>query len=84
MVGGVEIHSDQIELTNETGKYFLSTGYKKQLSPNSSIGFGATASYSLGRFSFFPVLSYTQKLSPDWTLDLMLPKSVSLRYEINP
>lgn len=84
VMGGAEIRSDEIVFNPNTAKVFISWQYKKRINPSTRIGFGAVFSHGLKLTSFFPLFSYEKTLNPFWTLDMTLPKSISLRREINP
>ncbi len=84
LIGGAEIRSDEIILNKNTAKVFISGQYKKRINATTRIGFGAVFSHGLLLTSFYPLFSYEKALNLFWTLDMILPKSVSLRRELNP
>jgi len=83
IVGGSEIRSDQINLQSNSMLHFLSGNYTKQLSATKKIGFGLYVARSLQVNSIYPLFIYQTKVSKNITLDLLLPKSASLRYRLN-
>lgn len=83
IAGGTEIKGDQIEWNENSTKHFLSASYGIKRDKRTDIGFGFAASYTLGRPQFYPLFNYTRRLNHKWTLDLVLPKSASLRYMVN-
>ena len=54
--------------------------YGKQVNPNKQVGYGLSFGYDLGQPSVFPLFIYNNDFSLHWGLDLLLPKSVKLRY----
>lgn len=52
----------------------------KQVNPNKQVGYGLTFGYALGQPSVFPLFIYNNDMSLHWGLELLLPKSVKLRY----
>ncbi len=82
-VAGSEIKSDQLKINNQSTLYFLSGNYTKQLSNSKKIGFGIYLARSLAVNSIYPLFIYESKISNNLTLDLLLPKSASLRYKLN-
>ncbi len=82
-IGGAELKSDQQQWDRNSSKYFVAGFYRKQLSDNRRIGGGLVINQSLGRFSAYPIFQYEHSFSPRWTLDLVLPKSASIRRKLN-
>lgn len=83
IAGGSEIRSDRIEWNKNSTRHIISAAYGVELNNRTDIGFGFAASYNMGRAQIFPLFTYSRKLTPKWTLDLVLPKSASLRYMVN-
>ena len=52
----------------------------KQVNPNKQVGYGLTFGYALGQPSVFPLFIYNNDMSLHWGLEMILPKSVKLRY----
>lgn len=84
ITAGFEARGDEIEWNRNTVKVFISGLYKKQLNANTRIGYGGVFAQGLRLSSFYPLFTFEKVVSPGWTLDLFLPKSVSMRKEINP
>ena len=82
--GGAEVNSDAFTWHQHTTKYFLSGIYEKKLNRNTTLGGGLVVNMDMGRLRVYPVIQYVKDLSPKWTLDLQLPKSVAIRRNINP
>jgi hypothetical protein len=80
---GAELKSDQIKWNKHTTKYFISGIYTWDSSPTVKIGTGFFLNRVMGLTTFYPLLIYQKKISPKWTLDLSLPKSVAIRRRIN-
>ena len=81
---GLEARGDEIQWNRNTTKVFVSGQYKKRVNSRTRVGYGAVLSRGLRLTSFYPIFTYEKVLSPGWTLDAVLPKSVALRKEINP
>lgn len=84
LIGGLEVRSDEIVVNRNTFKVFISGQYKKQINSSTRIGYGAVISHGLRLTSFYPLFSYEKRINPFWTLDMVLPKSISMRRQINP
>lgn len=83
LIGGAELKSDQIKWNANTTKYFISSTYTWQRSSNTKIGAGFVLNQVMGRTIFYPLFIYEKQLTPRWTMDLTLPKSVAMRYRAN-
>ena len=47
------------------------------------MGFGLFAGNSLGRLSILPLFVYENQFARKWSLEMVLPKSATLRYRLN-
>ncbi|MEM6525192.1 MAG: DUF6268 family outer membrane beta-barrel protein [Bacteroidota bacterium] len=54
--------------------------YGKQVNPNKEVGYGLSFGYDLGQPTVFPLFIYNNDFNLHWGLELLLPKSVKLRY----
>lgn len=52
----------------------------KQVNPHKQIGYGLSFGYDLGQPLVLPVFFYNNAFSLHWGLEMLLPKSVKLRY----
>lgn len=82
-IAGAELHNDEFRFNANSALYYLNGTYVKDLSASRKIGFGVFAGNSLGRFSILPLFIYENQFAKKWTLELVLPKSASLRYRLD-
>lgn len=82
-VAGAELHSDEFVLKANSAIYYANATYIKDLSSRKKLGYGLYVGNSLGRFSILPLFIYENRFARKWTLDMVLPKSISLRHSLN-
>ncbi len=83
LVGGAELKSDNFTWNRHTSKYFISGIYNWKKSSTTTMGAGFVLNRVMGLTTFYPILNLQHALNHKWTLDLMLPKSVAMRYRMN-
>lgn len=83
IIGGAEMMSDKKQWNRLSTRYFLSTSWKHAVSNRLTMGVGFAANYTILRPSIYPIFYYERKLQRNWTLDLVLPKSVEIRKQFN-
>ena len=84
LTAGFEARGDEIKWNRNTAKVFISGIYKKTLNDRTKIGYGGVFAHGLRLTSVYPIFTYEKVIRPGWTLDMTLPKSISMRKEINP
>lgn len=80
---GTEIKSDKNTWDWNTNKTYLGANYLIEKDEGTTYGAGFIVSYALKAFSIYPLLFVEKKLTPQWTLDLALPKSIIMRYRVH-
>ncbi len=82
---GADLNGDKIEFNDAF--QFLRHNYlavvEKQKNEYTSWGFGLAFGYDLGNPSVYPILAYRHKFNPRWAIDLYLPKSAEVRYNLS-
>ncbi len=84
MAAGAELKSDVWVWNKNSTKYFISAFQTWQKSSTTEIGGGFMLSRNMGLTTFYPIFIYQHDFLNKWTLDLMIPKYASMRYQINP
>ena len=80
------LNSDEISLSDfsdqlKTSVVFI---FVKNITSLAQIGYGGGFGYIFGGASVFPVFIYNQTLTHKWNLEMMLPKSITMRYSPRP
>lgn len=83
IVGGSELKSDEFQLNDNTTKHFISGTYSWKPSSTTEIGTGLIINRVMGVTAVYPLFLLNKDLSSDWTLNLTLPKSAAMRYNLN-
>ncbi len=83
IIGGTELKSDEFKWNRNTAKHFISGTYSWKPSNTTNFGAGVVINRVMGITAVYPLLLLNKDLSSKWTLDLILPKSASLRYNWN-
>ena len=76
-----EVSFNQFSDQLKTNVVFISV---ENINAVTQIGYGGGFGYIFGGASVFPVLIYNRTFSRSWSLETMLPKSVSMRFHPNP
>ncbi|MEM9859090.1 MAG: DUF6268 family outer membrane beta-barrel protein, partial [Bacteroidota bacterium] len=76
------LNSDEPQLENffDQLKSSVAFIYGKQVNPNKQVGYGLSFGYDLGQPAIFPLFIYNNDFNLHWGLELLLPKSIKLRY----
>ena len=83
LIAGSEMSSDIIGWNKHTTNHFISGFYSWKTSKNAEMGTGLAIRQVMGLTALYPVFIYKKNLNPRWTLNLLLPKSASIRYNAN-
>ena len=83
IIGGSEVKSDEFQLNRNTTKHFISGTYTWKPSITTEIGTGVVVNRVMGVTAVYPLFLFNKDLSPKWALNLALPRSVSMRYNLN-
>ncbi len=84
LISGLEMHSDRWQLNSNTIKYYIAGLYTQVISNRTQIGYGAITGIDQQVFSLWPLFKMEHKINKKWTIDILLPKSAALRFQINP
>lgn len=83
IIGGTELKSDEFHWNRNTTKHFISGTYSWKPSESTEIGAGAVVNHVMGITAIYPLLLINKDLSPRWNMNLTLPKSAAMRYNLN-
>ncbi len=80
------LNSDDISFSDFTDKLKTSIVfiYVKNITAITQIGYGGGFGYIFGGPSYFPVFIYNSTFSARWNIEMMLPKSIALRFTPKP
>jgi hypothetical protein len=83
IIGGSELKSDEFQLNQNTTKHFISGTYCWKPSATTEFGTGVVVNRVMGITAVYPLFLFNKDLTPKWALNLTLPKSASMRYNLN-
>lgn len=83
IIGGSELKSDEFQLNRNSTKQFISGTYTWKPSSSTEIGAGIIVNQVMGITAVYPLFLFNKDLSPSWNLNLTLPKSATMRYNLN-
>ncbi|MDW3195501.1 MAG: DUF6268 family outer membrane beta-barrel protein [Cytophagales bacterium] len=83
IIGGAELQSDVFQWNRNTTKHFISGTYSWKPSETTEFGAGVVVNHVMGITAVYPLFLVNKDISPRWNMNLTLPKSVSMRYNLN-
>ncbi len=83
IIGGSELKSDEFQWNRNSTKHFISGTYTWKPSSSTEIGTGVVINQVMGITAVYPLFLFNKDFSPKWSMNLTLPKSASMRYNLN-
>lgn len=76
------LNSDDVSLSDfiDQLRTNVSVIFVKKVNELTQIGYGGAFGYTFGGANIFPVFMYTQTFSKNFNIEMLLPKSIKLRY----